>query len=116
MLAHFPPADTYNATVEVAELRRTARDYKDHDRSGRSLLVFGWGDGGGGPTPEMLETLRRVADLQGVPRTAMTTSDEFFDALEADAGELATVVGELYFEYHRGTYTTQAAVKRATGR
>ena len=42
----------------------------------------------------------------------MTTSDEFFDALEADAGELATVVGELYFEYHRGTYTTQAAVKK----
>ena len=69
VLAHFPPADTYNATVEVAELRRTARDYKDHDRSGRSLLVFGWGDGGGGPTPGMLETLRRVADLQGVPRT-----------------------------------------------
>ena len=60
VLAHFPPADTYNATVEVAELRRTARDYKDHDRSGRSLLVFGYGDGGGGPTPEMLETLRRV--------------------------------------------------------
>ena len=112
VLAHFPPADTYNATVEVAELRRAARDYKDHDRSGRSLLVFGWGDGGGGPTPEMLETLRRVADLQGVPRTSMTTSDEFFDALEADAGELATVVGELYFEYHRGTYTTQAAVKK----
>ena len=112
VLAHFPPADTYNATVEVAELRRTARDYKDHDRSGRSLLVFGWGDGGGGPTPEMLETLRRVGDLQGVPRTSMTTSDEFFDALEADAGQLATVVGELYFEYHRGTYTTQSAVKR----
>ena len=69
VLAHFPPADTYNATAEVAELRRTAREYKDHDRSGRSLLVFGCGDGGGGPTPEMLETLRRVADLQGVPRT-----------------------------------------------
>ena len=112
VLAHFPPADTYNATVEVAELRRTAREYKDHDRSGRSLLVFGWGDGGGGPTPEMLETLRRVGDLQGVPRTSMTTSDEFFDALEADARQLATVVGELYFEYHRGTYTTQAAVKK----
>jgi alpha-mannosidase len=112
VLAHFPPADTYNATVEIAELRRSARDYKDHDRSGRSMLVFGWGDGGGGPTPEMLETLRRVEDLQGVPPTAMTTSDEFFDALEADAGPLPTVVGELYFEYHRGTYTTQAAVKK----
>ena len=71
VLAHFPPADTYNATAEVEELRRSARDYKDHDRSGRSLLVFGYGDGGGGPTPEMLETLRRVRDLQGVPRTSM---------------------------------------------
>ena len=38
VLAHFPPADTYNATAEVEELRRSARDYKDHDRSGRSLL------------------------------------------------------------------------------
>src|SRR6476646_2025597 len=112
VLAHFPPADTYNATAEVEELRRSARDYKDHDRSGRSLLVFGYGDGGGGPTPEMLETLRRVHDLQGVPRTAIVTSDEFFAALESDAKELPTIVGELYFEYHRGTYTTQAAVKR----
>ena len=74
VLAHFPPADTYNATAEVEELRRSARDYKDHDRSRRSLLVFGYGDGGGGPTPEMLETLRRARDLQGVPRTTMTTS------------------------------------------
>ena len=112
VLAHFPPADTYNATAEVEELRRSAREYKDHDRSRRSLLVFGYGDGGGGPTPEMLETLRRVHDLQGVPRTAIVTSDEFFAALEADAKELPTIVGELYFEYHRGTYTTQAAVKR----
>jgi alpha-mannosidase len=112
VVAHFPPADTYNAAAEVAELRRCARDYKDHDRSGRSLLVFGHGDGGGGPTPEMLETLGRVRDLQGVPRTTMASSDEFFAALEADAKELPTIVGELYFEYHRGTYTTQGAVKR----
>jgi alpha-mannosidase len=111
VLAHFPPSDTYNATAEVEELRRSARDYKDHDRSGRSLLVFGFGDGGGGPTPTMLETLRRAGDLQGLPRTTITTSEEFFDALVADAKDLATIVGELYFEYHRGTYTSQAAVK-----
>jgi alpha-mannosidase len=113
VLAHFPPADTYNATAEVEELRRSARDYKDHDRSGRSLLVFGYGDGGGGPTPEMLETLRRVSDLQGVPRTTIVSPDEFFEAIEGQAADLPTIVGELYFEYHRGTYTTQAAVKRA---
>src|SRR6478736_2202337 len=111
VLAHFPPADTYNATAEVAELRRSVRDYRDHDRSHRSLLVFGYGDGGGGPTPDMLETLRRARDLQGLPRTTITTSDEFFAALEADAPDLPTILGELYFEYHRGTYTSQAAVK-----
>jgi alpha-mannosidase len=111
VLAHFPPADTYNATADVAELRRSVRDYKDHDRSHRSLLVFGYGDGGGGPTPDMLETLRRARDLQGLPRTTITTSDEFFTALEADARDLPAILGELYFEYHRGTYTSQSAVK-----
>jgi alpha-mannosidase len=113
---HFPPADTYNARVDVAELRRSARDYKDHDRSRHSLLVFGHGDGGGGPTPEMLETLCRVGDLQGVPRTRLTTAEEFFAALEQDAVDLPVVVGELYLEFHRGTYTTQAAVKRGNRR
>jgi alpha-mannosidase len=112
VIAHFPPADTYNATAEVEELRRSARAYKDHDRSRHSLLVFGYGDGGGGPTPGMLETLRRVRDLQGVPRTTLRTAQEFFDVLEADARDLPVVVGELYFELHRGTYTTQAAIKR----
>jgi alpha-mannosidase len=116
VLTHFPPADTYNAKVTVAELRRNARDYKDHDRSRHSLLVFGHGDGGGGPTPEMLETLRRVGDLQGVPRTRLVNADAFFAALEHDVRELPVVVGELYFEFHRGTYTTQAAVKRGNRR
>jgi alpha-mannosidase len=113
---HFPPADTYNARADVGELRRSARNYKDHDRSRHSLLVFGHGDGGGGPTPEMLETLRRTTDLQGVPRTRLVTAEEFFDALEQDAPDLPVVVGELYLEFHRGTYTTQAAVKRANRR
>src|SRR3954454_10878139 len=115
-LEHFRPADTYNATADVAELRRSVRDYKDHDRSHRSLLVFGHGDGGGGPTPGMLETLRRARDLQGLPRTAITTSDAFFTALEADAHDLPAILGELYFEYHRGTYTSQSAVKLGNAR
>jgi alpha-mannosidase len=112
VLAHFPPADTYNATAEVGELRRNARAHLDHDRSGRSLLVFGLGDGGGGPTPAMLETLRRVGDLQGVPRTRLVSAREFFDALASEVTDLPVIAGELYFEYHRGTYTSQAAVKR----
>jgi len=116
VLAHFPPADTYNASAEVAELRRNAHAYKQHDRSRTSLLVFGYGDGGGGPTPRMIESLSRARDLQGLPRTTMRSSDEFYSLLEAETDEWPVVVGELYFEYHRGTYTTHAGLKRANRR
>jgi alpha-mannosidase len=116
VLTHFPPADTYNADASVAELRGAARAYRDHGRSRHSLLVFGHGDGGGGPTAEMLERLRRARDLAGLPRTEIRSPEAFFDRLAADARELRTVVGELYFELHRGTYTSQAAVKRGNRR
>jgi len=112
VLGHFPPADTYNSEAGVKELLYAEREFKDHESSGRSLLVFGFGDGGGGPTRAMLESLRRAADLQGLPRTTPATSDEFFSALEAEEAERPVVVGELYFEYHRGVYTSQAFVKR----
>jgi alpha-mannosidase len=116
VLAHYPPADTYNSEVSVGELLEVVRDYRDHDHSPTSLLVFGHGDGGGGPTRAMLETLRRAADLQGLPRTAQRTSEEFFDALEAGGADRPVVVGELYFEYHRGVYTSQARTKRGNRR
>jgi alpha-mannosidase len=116
VLAHYPPADTYNSDVSVSELLKTSRDYKDHDHSRTSLLVFGFGDGGGGPTKDMLETLRRARDLQGLPRTVQRTSEEFFSALEAEGGDRPVVSGELYFEYHRGVYTSQARTKRGNRR
>jgi alpha-mannosidase len=116
VLTHFPPTDTYNAEATVAELRRGVRDYLDHPRSRESLLIFGYGDGGGGPTRAMLERLRRARDLRGLPRTTLRSPELFFDRLEDDARDLRTVVGELYFEYHRGTYTSQAALKRGNRR
>ena len=116
VLTHFPPAGSYNSMVTVEHLRRDAQSYKDHDRSRHSYMLFGYGDGGGGPTKRMLETLRRVHDLQGVPRTEIRNPDEFFGLLEADCTDRARIVGELYFELHRGCYTTQAAVKRGNRR
>ena len=116
VVGHFPPADTYNSDATVAELLKASRQFLDHDHSRTSLLVFGYGDGGGGPTKPMLETLRRARDLQGLPRTHQVTSDEFFVALESEHGKRPVVVGELYFEYHRGVYTSQAAVKRGNRR
>ena len=116
VLAHFPPADDYNSMARVDELVKIARESKSLDHSGTSMLVYGHGDGGGGPTREMLETLRRARDLQGLPRTRTGTPKEFFDTLEGERAARPTVVGELYFEYHRGTYTTQAFVKRGNRR
>ena len=112
VLAHYPPADNYNSDVSVDEVLFARREFKNHDSSGTSLLVYGFGDGGGGPTRAMLERLRRMRDLEGLPRVRSATSDEFFSALEAEDAERPVVVGELYFEYHRGVYTSQAFVKR----
>jgi alpha-mannosidase len=112
ILTHFPPTDTYSSQADVADLLKGAREYKDHDRSRASLLLFGHGDGGGGATRRMLEVLRRARDLQGLPRTTIERPDQFFERLASEVTDRPTVVGELYFEYHRGTYTTQARIKR----
>jgi len=118
VLAHFPPGDTYNTFApydgrsEITWLREHASLFKDHDRSHHGFLLYGFGDGGGGPTKPMLEVLRRVTNLQGVPPTVQRSSDEFFTLLDADIQDRPVIIGELYFEYHRGTYTSQARTKR----
>ncbi len=76
------------------------------------LLPFGWGDGGGGPTRDHLEFYRRVQDLEGVPRVRMSSPEEFFLDLENQGLPKERYVGELYFQAHRGTYTSQARAKQ----
>ncbi len=91
-------------------LRWRARVQKDGLKT--FLMPFGWGDGGGGPTRHHLEFLRRCRDLEGVPRTRMASPIEFFHDLEIDGIPNERYVGELYFQAHRGTYTSQARTKR----
>lgn len=111
VLVHFPPADTYNANATVEQLLYNIQNFKDHDRANESYYLFGYGDGGGGPTQEMLEQLSRMKDVDGLPRVEIRSPQEFFERCKADAKDLAVWVGELYFELHRGTYTTQARNK-----
>ncbi|MDW8319613.1 MAG: glycoside hydrolase family 38 C-terminal domain-containing protein, partial [Anaerolineae bacterium] len=79
----------------------------------RSLIMaFGWGDGGGGPARDHLEFYRRVQDLEGLPRVRMSSPAEFFADLRSQGLPRERYVGELYFQAHRGTYTSQARTKR----
>ena len=112
IFTHFPPADTYNAAVTPKELAYNVRNFRDLDRANRSLYVYGYGDGGGGPTVEMLENARRLQDVEGMPAVTLETSQAFFRKAEEDARDLPVWVGELYLELHRGTYTTQARNKQ----
>ncbi|TDD15902.1 alpha-mannosidase [Nonomuraea diastatica] len=116
IFTHFPPAETYAAEVTARELRHAVATFKDKAIASHSLLPYGYGDGGGGPTREMAERLHRFGDLEGAPRVSSRSPAEFFQEAEAElleAGSLEPVYrGELYLELHRGTLTSQAAMKR----
>ncbi|HKC19730.1 MAG TPA: glycoside hydrolase family 38 C-terminal domain-containing protein, partial [Candidatus Dormibacteraeota bacterium] len=105
IFTHFPPADTYNGDFSRDELEAGVRHFKDAPRSNRSLYLFGWGDGGGGPQPEMIDAAHRFGVQIG-------SASDFFVAASEEARDLAVVKGELYFELHRGTYTSQSRTKR----
>lgn len=116
IFTHFPPADTYNADFSPKELAYSVHNFKDHDRANRSLYVYGYGDGGGGPTVEMLENARRLADVEGMPKVRLEFARTFFEKAVEDTKDLPVWVGELYLELHRGTYTTQARNKKSNRR
>ncbi|MFF1376319.1 alpha-mannosidase [Streptomyces sp. NPDC058308] len=117
VFTHFPPVDTYNSQFHGAELAHAERNFADKGRASRSLVPFGWGDGGGGPTREMMERARRLRSLEGSPRVEIEKPSAFFAAAEEEYGGQAPVwSGELYLELHRATYTTQAATKRGNRR
>ncbi|MFC8655812.1 alpha-mannosidase [Streptomyces parvus] len=117
VFTHFPPVDTYNAQLHARQLAHAEKNFADKGRATRSLVPFGWGDGGGGPTREMLERARRLRDLEGSPRVTVEKPSAFFAAAEEEYGARAPVwSGELYLELHRATYTTQAKTKQGNRR
>ena len=116
VFTHFPPADTYGSEVSGAEVAHAARNFSDKGAATRSLLPFGWGDGGGGPTREMLARAGRLRDLDGSARVEVERPDRFFEQAEAEYPDAPIWVGELYLEMHRGTYTSQARTKQGNRR
>jgi alpha-mannosidase len=116
VFTHFPPVDTYNAEFSGRELARAVRNFREKGRATRSLMPFGYGDGGGGPTEEMLARARRLGNLDGSARVSIEKPADFFAKAQAEYPDPPVWVGELYLELHRGTYTSQAKTKQGNRR
>ncbi|MFJ5260295.1 alpha-mannosidase [Streptomyces sp. NPDC088387] len=116
IFTHFPPVDTYNVEFSGKEMAHAVRNYQDKGRGTTSLAPFGHGDGGGGPTREMLERARRLADLEGSAKVRVEHPDAFFAAAREEYPDAPVWAGELYLELHRATYTTQARTKQGNRR
>lgn len=116
VFTHFPPADTYGSDVTGTQLRHAVENFKEAGRANSSMLLYGYGDGGGGPTREMLERLARVRNLEGFAKTHHATPQEFFDQAQAEYDQPPTWVGELYLEKHRGTLTSHVSAKQGNRR
>ena len=107
------PEDTYNGLVDASTLLRAWRNHSDKHIAGEVLQPIGYGDGGGGPTEQMIQAQAYLDDFPVVPEARFTSAQAFFTRALAEAKERtpATWVGELYLEYHRGTLTTQGRTK-----
>lgn len=114
VLGHVPRLpDMYNGIPNPAQLAAAWAGFSEKAVYPEVLFPFGYGDGGGGPTEWMLEYTERARAFPGLPRTRQVTCEEWFDSVRTASPDLPSWVGELYLETHRGTYTTQSAVKRA---
>ena len=107
---------TYNGKMTAGEVKGAWDSYQQKAVNDELLDLFGYGDGGGGPTRAMIETGRRLASVAGVPQCSFGKAEPFFDRLHERIrnNPLAPKwVGELYLENHRGTYTSQGRIKKA---
>lgn len=116
VFTHFPPADTYNSELSGREMAHAQRNYREKGAGRSSLVPFGWGDGGGGPTREMLARAERLRDLEGSPRVEIERPADFFARAREEYPDAPVWCGELYLELHRATYTSQALTKQGNRR
>ncbi|MCT9106866.1 glycosyl hydrolase-related protein [Streptomyces mirabilis] len=116
IFTHFPPVDTYNVEFSGKEMAHAVRNYQDKGRGTTSLAPFGHGDGGGGPTRQMMERARRLANLEGSAKVRVEHPDAFFATAREEIPQDQVWSGELYLELHRATYTSQARTKQGNRR
>ena len=116
IFTHFPPSDKYNSDAMPGDVALSEKQYSEKGKGRSSLLLFGWGDGGGGPTREMVAATRIQSDLQGSPKVRVTNPVKFFEKAKSELQDPARWVGELYLELHRGTSTSETNTKQGNRR
>ena len=110
-IVSFLPTD-YTYRTDPEEINRIWKNRSQTRNLEAFLLPFGYGDGGGGPTRDHVEYAFRQKDLEGSAKVKLAGPMEFFEEMETAGGPVDTWTGELYFTAHRGTYTSQAMVKK----
>ena len=107
-------ASTYNSMANPQEALGTWQNFQQKELHHDLLMAYGFGDGGGGPTYEMLENLEFMDNFPALPRVKHSSVRNFFEKIDSLQSSKMMPVwnGELYLEYHRGTYTTQATMKK----
>lgn len=107
---------TYNGKLIPKTVKGTWDAYSEKQMNKNLLIAFGFGDGGGGVNRDMLENRRRINKIPGLPNVKTSTAGEYFRELQETVKNTEQYIhtwdGELYLEYHRGTYTSQAYNKR----
>jgi alpha-mannosidase len=103
---------TYSADLTVDEINATWKKTQNKELNNCLLIPYGIGDGGGGPTEEMVEKAQIMKDFPHLPKVKTAKVIDFFeDMTEEKKNKLPVWNDELYFELHRGTYTSQAMIK-----
>ena len=102
----------YEGEADAGYIRDTRKTNRQNDIVDASMGMFGYGDGGGGCTFDMVEKVRRFQKIPGLPKVRVGQANDFFAVVEKDADALPVWDGEMYYENHRGTFTSQAFVKK----
>ena len=107
---------TYNGLLTAKTVKGVWDAYSEKEMNQELLISYGYGDGGGGVNRDLLERRRRIDKIPGLPSLETSTAGEFFRDLKETVKNTDRYVhtwdGELYLEYHRGTYTSQGYNKR----
>ena len=104
--------DCYNNSIDNENIRLVSDRLQQRESWDHVLMSYGYGDGGGGVTDEMLKNYRLLQKVPGMPKVQIRKAEDYFEDLDKNREKLPVWKGELSVETHQGTYTTIADVKR----